>query len=458
MAEVFPTKGDVWADRYRIERFLGQGERKRVYLATDLKYGRAVALSLVAPEPTVESGQMTVTEWESEVMAQLGDHSPNVVTFHDYDEYQGHTYMTTQLMSGGDLRGIIEQAHLDETPVSLDTAVRIAADICEALIHAHGQGIVHRDIQPGNVWLDSPNGKAHLGDFDLAISTGDDRSPPPDGRIVTTRAYMPPEQARGELFNEQSDLYSLGATLYELCTGRPPFEGADREVIEQHLMSTPRPPAQLRPEIPGALNDLILWLLEKKRDDRPPNAEVVADAIASIRDRLDGTQPDVAGVIASGESRNLEFKGSLRFDLKKQVKNTALQRVAATGVAALMNTAGGTLVVGVGDHGEIIGIEHDINTLRSRPTLDGWEQALTNAIIKYLGKGAAACAWASFASVDSRTVAVVRCLHRSTPTWLGAGDEEKVFYVRIGNSSRELSASDAKAYIAQQWPNLTDSG
>ena len=229
----------VWADRYRVQRLLGEGERKQVYLATDLKMDRSVALSLIEPEPS-EAGLMTVTQWETYVMGKLGDH-PHIVTIYDVGEADGHAYMSSQYMGGGDLRGLIKRASGDGQRIPLGMVARISSEVSDALAYAHAKGIIHRDVQPGNVWLDAPDGKAHLGDFDLAISTIDGKSPPPSAGIVTTRGYLPPEEARGEPLDERSDLYSLGATLYELCTNRPPFEGTDKEVIEQHLTTNRRP-------------------------------------------------------------------------------------------------------------------------------------------------------------------------------------------------------------------------
>jgi serine/threonine protein kinase len=441
----------IWADRYRIERFLGEGERKQVYLASDLVMDRSVALSLIAPEPDIEPGQMSVTQWETYVMGQLGDH-PNVVTIYDVGETDGHAYMVCQYMGGGDLRRLIKRASGDGQRVPLATVVRITAQVCDALAYAHAKGIVHRDVQPGNVWLDAPDGKAHLGDFDLAISTTESRSPPPSAQIVTTRAYLPPEEVRGEPFDERSDLYSLGATLYELCTNRPPFEGTDKEIIEQHLTGDPKPPVRLRPDTPEALSRLTLRLLEKNREDRPANAATVAEAVAAIRDRLGDMAPDVAELIAAGESHTLEFKSSLRFDLQQGKKNPALEGVVAKAVAGLMNAEGGTLLIGVDDEGKVVGIEHDISTLRKSPDLDGWERAMTEALIKHLEPDAAACISVSFSREESGTVAIVRCPPRSTPTWFGAGEDEPRFFARIGNSTRPLPAPFAQTFIGENWP------
>src|SRR4051794_30477651 len=141
----------VWADRYRVEGWLGEGERKQVYLATDLKMERSVALSLIEPEPT-EAGQLTMTKWETYVMGKLGDH-PHIVTVYDVGEADGHAYMSSQYMGGGDLRGLIKRASGDGQRIPLGMVARISSEVSDALAYAHAKGIIHRDVQPGNVWL-----------------------------------------------------------------------------------------------------------------------------------------------------------------------------------------------------------------------------------------------------------------------------------------------------------------
>src|SRR5262249_20215455 len=159
------------------------------------------------------------------------------------------------LMGGGDVEGLIEQA--DGHRVPLEHALRIADQVCQALEHAHSQGIVHRDLKPGNVWL-TADGAAKLGDFGLAVALDRSRLTQP-GLMVGTVSYMPPEQATGGQVTQRSDLYSLGAMLYELVTGRPPFVGDDSvAIIGQHLNTPPVAPSWHRPDLPTGLEALIL--------------------------------------------------------------------------------------------------------------------------------------------------------------------------------------------------------
>ena len=159
--------------------------------------------------------------------------------------------------------------------------MRIGEQVCQALQHAHGRGIIHRDLKPGNVWLDA-DGNAALGDFGLAVAIDRSRMTMV-GMMVGTVAYMPPEQALGRTPDARSDLYALGAMLYEMVTGRPPFLGDDAVgVISQHINTPPVDPSWHSPECPKPLEALILRLLAKSPDERPGSA--LHDAVT---DRFD---------------------------------------------------------------------------------------------------------------------------------------------------------------------------
>ena len=198
--------------------------------------------------------------------------------------------MVTELMGGGDVEGVIEGA--PEHRVPLEQALRIADQVCAGLEFAHGHGIVHRDLKPGNVWLTvgpstssghgSGQATAKIGDFGLAVAVDRSRLTR-EGMMVGTVSYMPPEQAMGGEVTPRSDLYSLGAMLYELVTGRPPFVGDDSvAIIGQHLNTPPVSPTWHRPECPPGLEALILRLLEKDSSRWPASAAEVRTALASI--------------------------------------------------------------------------------------------------------------------------------------------------------------------------------
>jgi class 3 adenylate cyclase/tetratricopeptide (TPR) repeat protein len=253
------------AGRYRVRRFLGQGGRKRVYLSDDTASGTEVAVALFDTEGVGASIQARARR-EAEAMRKLGDH-PQVVPVLDTGEQDGNPFIVSRYMPGGDVEGLLAAAggHLE-----VERAVEIAVDVTRALEHAHARGIVHRDLKPANVWIDD-DGHARLGDFGLA--TTEARARVSGGTLVGTVAYLPPEQALGDAAGPRSDLYSLGALLYEMFTGQPPFPGDDAvSIISQHLHADPVPPSRHNPLVPEALDRPVMQLLAKRPEDRPANA------------------------------------------------------------------------------------------------------------------------------------------------------------------------------------------
>ena len=263
--------------RYELSSVLGEGARKRVYRATDTLLDREVAIAVMKVEH-LDDAALTRLRSEAQSMARLGD-NPNIVTVHDIGEEHGQPYIVSQHMSGGSVADLIERAPNHRLPI--DQVLTIGQEVCAALEHAHQHGIVHRDVKPANVWLAS-NGTAKLGDFGLAIGR-DPRRLTVEGMIVGTLAYVPPELAAGEDSEPRSDLYSLGAMLYEMLTGRPPFLGESAVgIISQHLSTAPVAPSWHNPEVPAELEELVLELLAKSPADRPANAAAAGARLASI--------------------------------------------------------------------------------------------------------------------------------------------------------------------------------
>jgi len=238
-------------------------------------------------------------------MGKLGDH-PHIVPVYDIGEESGQPYLVTQLMGGGDVEGLIEKA--PEHRIPLDDALRIGDQVCQALEYAHSKGIVHRDLKPGNVWLtadpstSSGRAVAKLGDFGLAVALDRSRLTQA-GMMVGTVHYMPPEQAIGGEVTPRSDLYSLGAMLYEMATGRPPFVGDESvAIITQHLNTPPVSPSWHVPDLPTGLEALILRLLEKDPSKRPASAAEVRDVLTTITQgqRLEGQSEPSASPLSVG--------------------------------------------------------------------------------------------------------------------------------------------------------------
>ena len=251
---------EIAAGRYRPRSFLGQGGRKRVYLADDAATDREVAVALfdtegVArrdPGPGAPRGRGDAQARRPPPRG-LASSTPGRRT-------------ATPSSSASTCRAATSRACSPPRAAASRSrrAVEIAADVTRALEHAHARGIVHRDLKPANIWLDD-DGHASIGDFGLATTEG--RSRMSGGTLVGTVAYLPPEQALGEAAGPESDLYSLGALLYEMLTGQPPFLGDDAvSIISQHLHADPVPPSRHNPEVPEALDRVVLRLLAKRRE------------------------------------------------------------------------------------------------------------------------------------------------------------------------------------------------
>ena len=264
------------AGRYHVRKFLGEGGKKRVFLAHDALLDRDVAFALIKTDGLDATGRERITR-EAQAMGRMGTH-PHVVTIFEIGEEGGAPYVVTELLGGGDVEGMLEKAG---GTVSLARALQVAKDVCDGLVFAHAQGIVHRDLKPGNVWL-TADGTAKIGDFGLAVNLGRSRLTQ-HGLMVGTVAYMPPEQALGGEVTPQSDLYSLGAMLYELVTGKPPFQADDpTAVISQHINTPPVAPSWNSDRCPPDLEDLILQLLAKAPATRPASAKEVLAALERV--------------------------------------------------------------------------------------------------------------------------------------------------------------------------------
>jgi predicted ATPase/class 3 adenylate cyclase len=269
----------VASGRYRVQRLLGEGARTRVYAALDSRLGRDVAVAIIKTEGLDDAGRHRI-EREARAMARLGDH-PNIVTVFDVGEDDGQPYIVSELMPGGSVADVLARQEDHRLPV--DDALRIGEQVALALAHAHDRGIVDRDLKPANVWL-AADGTARLGDFGLAVETDRSRITS-EGMVVGTVAYLAPEQAVGRAPDTRSDLYALGACLYEMLTGRPPFLGDDAvAVISQHLNTAPVAPSWHNVAVSPGVEALVLALLAKDPAARPASATAVAAELHRLRE------------------------------------------------------------------------------------------------------------------------------------------------------------------------------
>ena len=322
--------------RYLVRRFLGEGSRKRVYAAYDTALRREVALATVKTEGLDEAGLVHVRR-EAQSMALLGDH-PHIVTIHDIGDDEGRPFIVSQFMSGGSVEDLLDRA--DDHRLSISDAVRIAGELAAALEHAHTRGVIHRDLKPANVWL-SEDGEARLGDFGLAVVADHSRITS-EGMMVGTVAYMAPEQALGGEVGTTADLYSLGALLYELLTGRPPFVGGDAvSLISQHLNTQPMAPSWHNPAVPRSLGGLVLELLAKNADERPTSAAIVRRRLEEIAAHPSEPTLEISAVAPLPASQRLARIGRRgRF-----VGRTEELGVLKTAVEAALEGRGGIALV-----------------------------------------------------------------------------------------------------------------
>jgi serine/threonine protein kinase len=267
-------------DHYRILEAVGKGAFGTVNRAFDTKLQRTVAIKVLSPERDVSgtARQRFIREARS-AAAVMHD---NVVTLHAVEEDHDIPYIVMQFVEGVSLQDKLDQ----KVPLETREIPRIGLQIAEGLAAAHKQGLVHRDIKPGNILLESGTDRVKITDFGLARAV-DDAGVTQSGMIVGTPLYMSPEQANGEVIDHRSDLFSLGSVLYVMCTGTPPFRGGGTvSVLKRVCEETPRPIREINPTIPQYLADLVSRLHAKKREDRFQSAREVADLLSQHLARL----------------------------------------------------------------------------------------------------------------------------------------------------------------------------
>jgi serine/threonine-protein kinase len=272
--------------RYGVERELGHGGMATVYLATDLKHRRRVAVKVLRPELAATLG---VDRFLSEIDVAAGLQHPHILPLLDSGEAGGFLYYVMPYVDGESLRERL--ARQGELPVS--DAVRILAEVADALDYAHRQGVVHRDLKPDNIML---SGRHPLVmDFGIAKAVGQpgSRRATTAGVALGTPAYMAPEQAAADPHvDHRADLYAFGVMGYELLTGSPPFGGTtSQQVLAAHMTQRPEPISSRRPSIPPPLATIIMQCLEKRPADRPQSAGDIVHAFEALITPSQGLTP-----------------------------------------------------------------------------------------------------------------------------------------------------------------------
>jgi len=264
------------ADRYRLERELGQGGMATVYLAHDLKHDRQVALKVLRQELAAALG---AERFLREITTTASLRHPHILPLYDSGEADGILFYVMPYVEGESLRERLDREH--QLPV--DDALRIAREVADALSYAHTRGVVHRDIKPENILLES--GHAVVADFGIAraLDAAGGETLTQAGMVIGTPQYMSPEQAAGAKdLDGRSDLYALGCVLFEMLAGQPPFTGPTVEsVVHQHLAVEPPPVTNLRPAVPAVVTEALRRALAKLPADRFNPVAQFADALGS---------------------------------------------------------------------------------------------------------------------------------------------------------------------------------
>jgi serine/threonine-protein kinase len=251
--------------RYRIQRKLGAGGMADVYLAEDQELGRRVAIKILNNRHANDAQFIERFRREAKNAAALNH--PNIVSIYDRGEAEDTYYIAMEFLDGRTLKELI----ISRGAAPINVAIEYARQILSALRFAHRHGIVHRDIKPHNVLVDG-EGRVKVTDFGIARAGTSQMTE--TGSIVGTAQYLSPEQARGGEVDPRSDLYSLGVVLYELLTGKTPFDGETPvEIAMKHLSTAPKPPSKLRPDIPPDLDMVVMRALAKTPDDRYQSAD-----------------------------------------------------------------------------------------------------------------------------------------------------------------------------------------
>ncbi|MGH7531306.1 MAG: serine/threonine-protein kinase, partial [Gemmatimonadales bacterium] len=268
-----PVIRHALAGRYEIETRIGRGGMGAVYLARDVRLDRPVALKVLPPEFAADTTRRARFLWEARTAAALSH--PNIVPIHAVHEATDWVAFAMGYVAGETLAQRIAR----NGPLALDDGARVLREIGEALKYAHGCGVVHRDVKPENILLDTVTGHAQLSDFGIAHVSRDGR-PAPGGTVVGTAAFMSPEQARGEPVDARSDLYSLGVVGFYVLSGRLPFEAVDDAALLALHIAEPAPAlAEVAPRIPARLAQIVDRCLAKDPGERFPDAAALVRAL-----------------------------------------------------------------------------------------------------------------------------------------------------------------------------------
>ncbi len=343
------NRDDLVDGRYRIQSRLGTGGMADVFLAEDRQLERQIALKLLHRRFAEDPG--FVERFRREAQSAAGLQHPNVVSVYDRGTWDGTYYIAMEYLQGRTLKQVVRT----EAPLEAVRAVDIVIQILKATRFAHRRGIIHRDLKPHNVMLDDQD-HAKVTDFGIARAGASDMTE--TGSIMGTAQYLSPEQAQGLAVAEASDLYSIGVILYELLTGHVPFDAESAVTIAlKHVSEAPTPPSAYNPDIPPALEQTVLWALNKNPADRPQDADQFINVLEGIRESLlaGGGAQITASMTALGAGA-----GAAAADGPAEGAGPrALVRLTTNSVAPVP-TAPTAMQPVIGDTGDLVAVGHTI--------------------------------------------------------------------------------------------------
>jgi serine/threonine protein kinase/Flp pilus assembly protein TadD len=277
------TTGSTFAGRYQIIEELGKGGMGKVYKAHDTEIKEKIALKLIKPE--ISADKKTIERFQNELKFARKIGHRNVCRMYDLNKEEGSYYITMEYVSGEDLKSFIRR--VGQLPSG--KAISIAKQVAEGLAEAHRLGVIHRDLKPSNVMIDK-DGNARIMDFGIARSV-EAKGLTGAGVMIGTPEYMPPEQAEAKEVDQRSDIYSLGVILYEMVTGRVPFEGDTAlSIAMKHKGEAPKDPREFNSQVSEDLSRVILRCLAKEKDKRYQSAGEVKSELESIESGIPTTE------------------------------------------------------------------------------------------------------------------------------------------------------------------------
>ena len=324
---------------YRVLRVLGAGGMGKVYEAEDTLLQRRVALKVM--KASFASNAVARKRFIQEAQSAARIEHDNIVPIYQVGEDRGVPFLAMPLLAGRSLDDLLKKTG----KLPLTQIVRLGGQIAEGLKAAHDRGLIHRDIKPGNIWVEPvKEGRAKILDFGLARSVAGDVHLTQSGAIVGTPAYMAPEQAQSNPVDHRCDLFSLGCVLYLMSTGELPFRGNDTMGILMALaLHDPTPPHQINDDIPIELSDLVMKLLQKNPQNRIGSADEVIEALMKLENRLSG-KTEATGVMHQALDLPAQARRSTKTPAKTQAQRNKIGRIAAI-AASLLLLAGGAFAL-----------------------------------------------------------------------------------------------------------------